>query len=51
MQWEAMSLQLPPSRLRQHVVKTTVRLHVYPDARMAVFWDRTDWATTTPRGS
>ena len=36
--WEGLSLQLPPSRLRPHFVKTTVRLHVYPDGQMAVFW-------------
>jgi transposase len=36
--WEGLSLQLPSSRLRPHFVKTTVRLHVYPDDRIAVFW-------------
>jgi transposase len=36
--WEGFSLQLPPSRLRPHFVKTTVRLHVYPDGQIAVFW-------------
>ena len=36
--WERRSLQLPPSRLRPHFVKTTVRVHEYPDGRLAVFW-------------
>jgi transposase len=36
--WEGLSLQLPPSRLRPHFVRTTVRLHVYPDGQMSVFW-------------
>jgi len=36
--WEGLSLQLPPSRLRPHFVKTTVRVHGYPDGRLAVFW-------------
>src|SRR3954452_16534533 len=36
--WERRSLQLPPSRLRPHFVKSTVRVHEYPDGRLAVFW-------------
>jgi len=36
--WDGLSLQLPPSRLRPHFVKTTVRVHGYPDGRSAVFW-------------
>lgn len=36
--WRRLSLQLPPSRLRPHFVKTTVRVHEYPDGRLAVFW-------------
>jgi hypothetical protein len=36
--WERLSLQLPPSRLRPHFVKPTVRVHEYPDGRLAVFW-------------
>ena len=35
--WENLSLQLPPSRLRPHFVKTRVRVHGYPDSRLAVF--------------
>ena len=36
--WERRSLQLPPSRLRPHFVKATVRVHEYPDGRLAVYW-------------
>jgi transposase len=36
--WEGLSLQLPPSRLRPHFVRTTVRIHAYPDGSLAVFW-------------
>lgn len=36
--WRRFSLQLPPSRLRPHFVKATVRVHEYPDGRLAVFW-------------
>jgi transposase len=30
--WERLSLQLPPSRLRPHFVKATVRVHQYPSS-------------------
>ena len=36
--WERRSLQLPPSRLRPHFVKATVRVHEYPDGQLAVYW-------------
>lgn len=36
--WRRLSLQLPPSRLRPHFVKATVRVHEYPDGLLAVFW-------------
>ncbi|MEO9189617.1 MAG: hypothetical protein ABI224_06380 [Acetobacteraceae bacterium] len=35
--WRRLSLQLPPSRLRPHFVKPTVRVHEYPDGTIAVF--------------
>jgi transposase len=35
--WRRLCLQLPPSRLRPHFVKATVRVHEYPDGRIAVF--------------
>jgi hypothetical protein len=31
------SLQIPPDRHRHHYVKATVRVHEYPDGRLAVF--------------
>lgn len=31
-------LQLPPSRLRPHFVKATVRVHEYPDGAISIFW-------------
>ena len=36
--WHRLSLQLPPSRLRAHFVKATVRVHEYPDGALAVHW-------------
>jgi hypothetical protein len=36
--WQRLCLQLPPSRLRAHFVKATVRVHEYPDGDLAVFW-------------
>jgi transposase len=35
--WHRLSLQLPPSRLRPHFVRATVRVHEYPDGTIAVF--------------
>jgi transposase len=35
--WRNRHLQLPPSRLRPHFVKAKVRVHEYPDGRIAVF--------------
>ncbi|MEO9189630.1 MAG: ISNCY family transposase [Acetobacteraceae bacterium] len=35
--WQRLNLQLPPSRLRPHFVKATVRVHEYPDGTIAVF--------------
>lgn len=36
--WQRLSLQLPPSRLRAHFVKATVRVHEYPQGQLAVYW-------------
>ena len=36
--WGRLNLQLPPSRLRPHFVRASVRVHAYPDGRLAVFW-------------
>jgi transposase len=36
--WGRLSLQLPPSRLRPHFVRASVRVHAYPDGQLTVFW-------------
>jgi hypothetical protein len=36
--WQRLTLQLPPNRLRTHFVKATVRVHEYPDGKLAVYW-------------
>src|SRR5512132_1652104 len=33
-----LSLQIPPSPLRPHFMRAKVRVHEYPDGRLAVFW-------------
>jgi len=35
--WRRLFLQLPPSPLRPHFVRATVRVHEYPDGTIAVF--------------
>ena len=35
--WRGLSLQIPPSPLRPHFVRATVRIHEYPDRRLAIF--------------
>jgi hypothetical protein len=35
--WRRLCLQIPPSPLRPHFVKASVRVHEYPDGRIAVF--------------
>jgi len=35
--WGRLKLQLPDSRLRPHYVKARVRVHQYPDGRLAIF--------------
>lgn len=37
-QWRGASLQIPPSPLRPHFVRATVRVHEYPDGDIALFW-------------
>jgi transposase len=37
LKWRGLSLQIPPSPLRPHFVRATVRVHEYPDGRLAVF--------------
>ena len=35
--WRRLTLQIPPSPLRPHFVRATVRVHEYPDGRLALF--------------
>ncbi len=35
--WNRRSLQIPPQAHRQHYVRATVRVHQYPDGRLAIF--------------
>jgi transposase len=35
--WRGLTLQIPPSPLRAHFVRTTVRVHEYPEGRPAIF--------------
>jgi hypothetical protein len=36
--WQRLSLQLPPSRLRPHLIKANVRVHEHPAGELAVYW-------------
>ena len=55
--WRKLRLQLPPSRLRPHFVRTTVRVHEYPDGSVALLlgphrlaeYDRTGALLVSPR--
>ena len=49
--WRRLSLQLPPSQLRAHFVKATVRVHEYPDGNLAVFWGPHRLADYDARGT
>jgi transposase len=49
--WRRLSLQLPPSQLRPHFVKATVRVHEYPDGNLAVFWGPHRLADYDARGT
>ena len=35
--WNRLALQIPPQRHRHHYVRATVRVHQYPDGRLAIF--------------
>jgi transposase len=35
--WKRLALQIPPQPHRHHYVKATVRVHEYPDGRLAIF--------------
>jgi len=35
--WRKLALQIPPSPLRRHFVRARIRIHEYPDGRLAAF--------------
>lgn len=49
--WHNLSLQLPPSRLRPHFARTTVRVHEYPHGQVAVFLGPHRLADYDPAGA
>src|SRR5512134_2297085 len=49
--WKRLSLQIPPSPLRPHFVRAKVRVHEYPDGRLAVFWGPHRLADYDPQGA
>ena len=48
--WRGLSLQIPPSPLRAHFVRATVRVHEYPDGRLAIFHGPHRLADYDPEG-
>ena len=49
--WRGLSLQIPPSPLRAHFVRATVRVHEYPDGRLAIFHGPHRLADYDPAGN
>jgi transposase len=49
--WRRLSLQIPPSPLRPHFVRATVRVHEYPDGRLAIFHGPHRLADYDPQGN
>jgi transposase len=50
-QWRGLSLQIPPSPLRAHFVRAMVRVHEYPDGRLALFHGPHRLADYDPQGN
>jgi hypothetical protein len=48
--WHRRSLQIPPQRHRRHYVRATVRVHQYPDGRLAIFDGPRCLARFDPKG-
>lgn len=48
--WNRRSLQIPPQRHRRHYVRATVRVHEYPDGRLAIFDGPRSLARFDPKG-
>jgi len=49
--WRALTLQIPLSPLRRHLVRAMLRVHEYPDGQMATFTGHIGWPITIPRES
>ena len=49
--WRGLTLQIPPSPLRPHFVRAAVRVHEYPDARLAIFHGPHRLADYDPHGN
>jgi transposase len=49
--WRGLNLQIPPSPLRPHFVRATVRIHEYPDGRLTVFHGPHRLADYDPQGN
>ena len=47
--WQGRSLQIPPTPLRPHLVRATVRVHEYPDGTLAIFKGPQRLASFPPR--
>jgi hypothetical protein len=48
--WRGLSLQIPPSPLRAHFVRATVRVHEYPYGHLAIFEGSHRLADYDPEG-
>lgn len=49
--WRGLTLQIPPSPLRPHFVRATVRVHEYPDGSLAIFHGPHRLADYDPEGN
>lgn len=48
--WRGLALQIPPSALQPHFVRASVRVHEYPDGRLAIFHGPHRLADYDPQG-
>lgn len=48
--WKGIALQIPPQRHRHHYVRASVRVHEYPDGRLAIFDGPSCLARFDPQG-
>ncbi len=49
--WRGLNLQIPPSPLRPHFVRSMVRVHEYPDGHLAIFHGPHRLADYDPQGN